>query len=242
MAPYPSLDPDELSMDELIDIIDYTLLKPEKTLDDYTSFLAEARRFGFHSVFVPPCYVPLAAGMLSATDVKVGVAVSFPFGYQAPEIKAAETIGALEEGAREVDVVLNVSAARSGEWQMVDEDLEAVVGAARNWEKLTLQGPIVVKLILETPFLDDAQKREACRRAAAAGMDFVKTATGLGPGGATVEDVRLMREAVGDELGVKAAGGIRTWEDVRAMVAAGANRIGTSTGPAIVEDFVSANQ
>lgn len=233
-------DPDLISREELVDLVDYTLLKPEGTLQEYIAFISEASRYGFRSVFVPPCYVPLAAGMLSATEVRVGTPVSFPLGYQAPETKAAETLTALEEGAWEVDVVLNVSAARSGEWGMVEEDLRAVVGAARDWENLTTRGPVVVKLILETPYLDDGQKREACRRAAAAGMDFVKTATGLGPGGATVEDVRLLREAVGDAMGVKAAGGIRTWEDARTMLSAGANRIGTSAGPEIVEDFARA--
>jgi deoxyribose-phosphate aldolase len=135
---------------------------------------------------------------------------------------------------------MNISAARSGEWEIVDEDLYAVVNAVREWEKLTVMGPVVVKLILETPYLDDRQKRKACRRAVAAGMDFVKTATGLGPGGATVHDVELMRDEVGDELGVKAAGGVRTWQDARAMIAAGATRIGTSTGPEMVEDFIRA--
>lgn len=237
MTRYAAPDPRAVSMAELLDLIDYTLLKPERTIGEYSSFVSEALRYGFHSVFVPPCHVPLARGILSGSAVRVGTPVSFPFGYQAPEVKAAETLSALEEGAREVDAVLNISAARSGEWEMVDEDLEAVVGAARTWEKLTGSGPVVVKLILETPYLDDGQKREACRRAAAAGMDFVKTATGFGPGGATPEDVRLMRRAVGDELGVKAAGGVRTWEDARMMLEAGADRIGTSAGPAIVEDF-----
>jgi deoxyribose-phosphate aldolase len=231
------VDPDTLTSDDLVGMIDYTLLKPEADLAAYSSFLATARRWGFGSVFVPPYYVPLAAGMLSATDVKIGIPVSFPFGYAAPEIKAAEALAALEEGALEVDVVMNISAARSADWDSVDEDLLAVVGPVRDWERATLKGPVVLKLILETPYLDDEQKREACRRAAATGMDFVKTATGLGPGGATVQDVRLMRQTVGDKLGVKAAGGIRTWEDAKAMIAAGANRLGTSTAVELVEDF-----
>jgi deoxyribose-phosphate aldolase len=241
MGNYIPVDPDKLTSDDLLAMIDYTLLKPEADLDSYSAFVAVARQWGFGCVFVPPYYVPLAAGMLSATDVKVGVPVSFPFGYAAPEIKAAEALDALEEGASEVDVVMNISVARSGDWESVDEDLSAVVGAVREWEKLTLKGPVELKLILETPYLDDDQKREACRRAAAVGMDFVKTATGLGPGGATVEDVRLMRQTVGDKLGVKAAGGIRTWEDARAMIAAGANRLGTSTAVELVEDFIRAS-
>jgi deoxyribose-phosphate aldolase len=237
MGKYPTVDPDSIDAAGLLKMIDYTLLRPEEPLDAYARFIATARDWGFGSVFVPPYYAPLAAGMLSATDVKIGVPVSFPFGYAAPEIKAAEALAALEEGALEVDVVMNISAARSGEWESVDEDLSTVVAAVREWEKLTHRGAVVAKLILETAYLDDDQKREACRRAAAAGMDYVKTSTGLGPGGATAGDVRLMREVVGDEVGVKAAGGIRTWEDAKAMIAAGADRIGTSAGPELVEDF-----
>jgi len=240
MSVYPFLDPDALTTGDVLAMIDHTLLKPEEPLDAYTKAISDARRWGFNSVFVPPCYVPLASGMLSATDVKVGVPVSFPFGYSTPEIKAAEALAALEEGALEVDMVMNISAARSGEWDMVDEDIAAVVTAVREWEKLTLRGPVAVKLILETAYLDDKQKREACGRAAAGGVDFVKTATGFGPGGATVEDVRLMRGVVGNGLGVKAAGGIRTWEEARAMIAAGATRIGTSAGPELIEDFIRA--
>jgi len=237
MSDHIPVDPDTLTADDLVTMIDYTLLKPEADLAAYSAFLAAARQWGFGSVFVPPYYVPLASGMLSGTDVKIGIPVSFPFGYAAPEIKAAEALAALEEGASEVDVVMNISAARSGAWESVDEDLLAVVSAVRDWERITLKGPVVLKLILETPYLDDDQKRHACRRAAATGMDFVKTATGLGPGGATVEDVRLMRQTVGDKLGVKAAGGIRTWEDARVMISAGANRLGTSAAVELVEDF-----
>ena len=237
MSDHIPVDPDTLTADDLVTMIDYTLLKPEADLAAYSAFLAAARQWGFGSVFVPPYYVPLASGMLSGTDVKIGIPVSFPFGYAAPEIKAAEALAALEEGASEVDVVMNISAARSGAWESVDEDLLAVVSAVRDWERITLKGPVVLKLILETPYLDDDQKRQACRRAAATGMDFVKTATGLGPGGATVEDVRLMRQTVGDKLGVKAAGGIRTWEDARVMISAGANRLGTSAAVELVEDF-----
>ncbi len=235
------VDPDSLSTEDLLRLIDYTLLKPEKTIDDYTAFIATARKWGFKNVFVPPCYVPLASGMLGVTGIGVGAPISFPYGYAATEVKIAEALTAMEEGATEVDLVMNVSAARSGEWDMVAEDFIAVVEAVRGWERLTVKGPVVVKVILETPYLDDEQKREACRQAVSAGMDFVKTATGLGPGGATAEDVRLMRSVVGDETGVKAAGGIRTWADARAMLEAGANRIGTSAGPEIVEDFISAS-
>jgi deoxyribose-phosphate aldolase len=179
--------------------------------------------------------------MLSASEVGVGAPISFPYGYAAPEVKVAETVLALEEGAREIDMVMNISAAVSGEWDIVDEDIIAVTSAVRDWERLKVARRVPVKLILETPYLDDKQKEEACRRAVEAGMDYVKTATGLGPGGATVEDIKLMRRVVGDELGVKAAGGIRTWSDAKAMLEAGANRIGASAGPEIMEDFIRAN-
>ena len=240
MAKYGTVDPDALAREDLLSMIDYTLLKPEEPLSSYISFLGAARDWGFRTVFVPPCYVPLAAGMMSATEVVVGAPLGFPFGYTDPETKAAEALHALEEGARELDMVLNISAARSEEWEIVEEDMRTVVYAVREWEKLTVLGPVVLKVILETPYLDDGQKRQACRMAAAEGFDFVKTATGLGPGGATVHDVELMRGVVGDELGVKAAGGVRTWEDARAMIAAGADRIGTSTGPELVGDFLRA--
>lgn len=234
------IDAGELDSEGLLRLIDYTLLKPESTLQDYIGFLGEAKRWGFANVFLPPCYVPLACGMLSATGVGVGAPISFPFGYAAPEAKVQEALTALEDGARELDVVMNVSAALSGEWDIVEEDLAAVVRAVRDWEELTRQGPVPVKVILETPYLDDAQKAEACARAVAAGLDFVKTATGLGVGGATAEDIRLMRSVVGDGVGVKASGGVRTWDQARTMLEAGANRIGTSAGPEIMEDFILA--
>jgi deoxyribose-phosphate aldolase len=238
MAKYPSVDPGSLTREGLLSMIDYTMLKPEETLRGYTKFIKAAAQWGFHAVFVPPCYVPVAVGMLSSTPVMVGTPVSFPFGYSDPDAKAAEALSALEEGASELDVVMNVSAALSGEWEIVEEDLSEVVSTIRAWEKSTLGGPVTVKVILETPYLDREQKIEACRVSVAAGADFVKTATGLGPGGATVEDVKLMRQVVGEGIGVKASGGIRTWFAARDLIAAGASRIGTSTGPELVEEFL----
>jgi len=238
---YRPVDTASLTTKSLLRLIDYTLLKPDKTIDDFTAFIAMARKWGFRNVFLPPCYIPLADGMLSASEVGVGAPISFPYGYAAPEVKVAETVLALEEGAREIDMVMNISAAVSGEWDIVDEDIIAVTSAVRDWERLKVARRVPVKLILETPYLDEKQKKEACRRAVEAGMDYVKTATGLGPGGATVEDIKLMRRVVGDELGVKAAGGIRTWSDAKAMLEAGANRIGASAGPEIMEDFIRAN-
>lgn len=238
---YPLIDPDSLDAAALLEMIDYTLLKPEETAPKYSEFLETAARWGFKSVFVPPCYVSMAVKMLDGTDVTVGTPVSFPFGYDSPEAKAAESLVALGDGARELDVVMNISAAVSGEWETVEKDLAVVRSAVRGWERKVSSGRVILKVILETPYLDDGQKSEACRRVVAAGMDFVKTATGLGPGGATVGDIRLMRGVVDGELGVKASGGVRTWADARAMISAGASRIGTSTGPELVQDFLDAS-
>lgn len=231
------VDADALTEDGLRSIIDYTLLKPEAESSEYHSFLEEAARWRFGGVFVPPCYLEMANSLLADTEVIVGCPISFPFGYCRSEVKAHEAVNALERGARELDVVMNVSKAVSGDWDYVEGDLVAVVNAVREWEGTSGEGPIIVKVILETPYLEDDQKAEACRRAGAAGCDFVKTATGLGPGGATAEDVRLMRGVVEDSMGVKASGGIRNFEDVMEMLEAGASRIGTSTGPGIMEDF-----
>lgn len=238
---YSPVDPASLNFAKLPGVIDQTLLKPESTLEEYALFCREAERRRFRAVFVPPCYVPMAAGLLSAADTLVGAPIGFPFGYQAPEVKAAEALQALDDGAQEIDMVMNISAARSGEWDLVREDLDAVVESVRAWGKLHVS-KVNVKLILENPYLDDEQKVQACRLAAEAGLDYVKTATGFGPGGATVADVALMRRTVGSELGVKASGGIRTWADMRAMLEAGANLIGTSAGVQIVEDFIDANR
>lgn len=237
---FTPIDPHALTAQDLLRLLDYTLLKPEETLDGYTRFLKRASRLGAKTVFIPPCYVALAIGMLSASETVVGSCVSFPFGYSAPEAKAAEALALLEEGVQELDVVMNVSAARSREWDLVREDLEEVVTAVRGWERLTSSEPITLKVILETPMLDEEEKRRACLIAAEVGMDYVKTATGFGPGGATVDDVRLMRSVVGGDLGVKASGGIKTWADAGAMLEAGASRIGTSAAPEIVEGFLDA--
>lgn len=239
---FPVIDPEALTPKSLLGIIDCTLLQPEETLERYSRFIKNVGRWGFRAIFLPPCYVPLAVGMLGATDVTIGAPVSFPFGYGAPEAKAAEARYSLEEGARELDVVINYSAARSGEWDLVREDLEEVLKTVKAWERMTLEGPIVVKAILETPSLSGEQTARACRIAVDLGVDYVKTATGFGSGGATVEDVRLLKEIAGTEAGVKASGGIRTWADVKEMLHAGASLIGTSAGPEIIEDFINARR
>jgi deoxyribose-phosphate aldolase len=209
-------------------LIDHTLLKPEATCDDIGKLCGEARQYGFASVCVNPCWVRLAAGELAGSRVKVCSVVGFPLGATLPRIKAAEAQAAAEEGAQEIDMVINVGALRSGDHATVKSDIQAVVEASH-------RSGALVKVILETALLDDNQKAIACALARLAGADFVKTSTGFGPAGATVHDVALMRRVVGPEMGIKAAGGIRSFEDLEKMVQAGATRIGASASVKIVE-------
>ncbi len=199
---------------------------------DIRKLCAEARQYGFASVCVNPCWVPVATEELAGSAVKVCTVVGFPFGANATEVKSFETGVAMAEGALEIDMVLNVGALRSGRADAVREDIIAVVDTAH-------LGGAIVKVILETALLTREQKVEACRLAVAAGADFVKTSTGFAASGATAEDVALMRQAVGPAMGVKASGGVRTLEDTKKMVAAGATRIGTSSGVKIVEATVA---
>jgi len=211
-------------------MIDHTLLRPEATAADIRKVCQEARQYGFASVCVNPYWVPLAAAELSGSPVKVCTVVGFPLGASATAIKVAETEAALRDGAREIDMVINIGELRGENHDAVLQDIQAVVKAAH-------QGGAIVKTILETALLDDQQKTIACTLAKSVGAEFVKTSTGFGPHGATVHDVALMRQAVGPEMGVKASGGIRTLEDLRKMVAAGATRIGASASVAIVESI-----
>lgn len=215
---------------ELAASIDHTLLKPDATADAVRRLCAEARRFLFASVCVNPYWVRLASDELGESGVPVATVVGFPLGASETAAKVFEAERAIAEGAREIDMVLNVGELVGGNPGATEEDIRAVVVAAHERGAL-------VKVILETALLSDAQKRLACECARIAGADFVKTSTGFGPGGATVDDVKLMRAAVGSKVGVKASGGIRTLEDCRAMMAAGANRIGTSAGVAILESI-----
>ena len=205
--------------------IDHTLLKPNATDDQIRSLCREARECRFAAACVNPAAVPLATECLAGSAVKPCAVIGFPLGANATRIKAAEAALAVEQGAAEVDMVISVGTLKSGRGTDVESDIRAVVAAA---------GGALVKVILETCFLSDEEKRTACRLAVNAGAHFVKTSTGFGSGGATVEDVRLMRAAVGPTLGVKASGGIRTLADALAMLDAGATRIGTSSGPAIL--------
>ncbi|MFO7173351.1 MAG: deoxyribose-phosphate aldolase [Bacillota bacterium] len=206
-------------------LIDHTLLKPEATAEQIRRLCAEARHYGFAAVCVNPWWVPLCVQELKGTGVKVATVIGFPLGATTTEAKAFEARQAVEAGAEELDMVINVGALKSGHLDRVQEDIAAVVRAAAGR---------VVKVILETGLLTDEEKVTACRLAVAAGAHFVKTSTGFGPGGATVADVRLMRQTVGDQVGVKASGGIRDHATAVAMVEAGASRIGASSSVAIV--------
>jgi deoxyribose-phosphate aldolase len=216
------------------EFIDHTLLKPDATHDQIMKLCEEAKEYNFASVCVNPANVSLASSLLKDTPVKVCTVIGFPLGATTPTAKAIESRDAIANGASEVDMVINVGALKSEDYDLVKKDIEAVVDAAR--------GKALVKVILETALLTDEEKVKGCLLAKLAGADFVKTSTGFGPGGATVEDVRLMRKVVGPDMGVKASGGIRDYEATRRMVEAGANRIGASAGVKIVkqaEDFES---
>lgn len=209
-------------------IIDHTLLKPEATREDIRKLCREALRYGFATVCVNPCWVKTAAAELAGSPVKVCTVVGFPLGANTTEIKRAEAEAAIRDGAREIDMVQNIGALRSGDLEAVRADIAAVVEVCH-------RAGAIVKVILENALLDDNQKAVACALARLAGADFVKTSTGFGPSGATARDVALMRLVAGPEMGVKAAGGIRTLEDLERMVAAGATRIGASASVKIVE-------
>lgn len=209
-------------------LIDHTILKPEATRADVVKICREARSYRFASVCVNPYWVPVVARELAGSGVKVCTVVGFPLGATTTDSKVAETVGALRHGAQEIDMVINVGALRSGEFDTVRNDIEQVVRAAHG-------AGAIVKVILETALLDDNQKTMASQLAKAAGADFVKTSTGFSSAGATAHDVALMRAAVGPEMGVKASGGIRTLQDVQTMTAAGATRIGASASVKIVE-------
>jgi deoxyribose-phosphate aldolase len=213
---------------EIARLIDHTVLRPEATRDDIVKLCREAREFSFASVCVNSYWVPVAAAELAGSPVKVCTVAGFPLGAASTEAKVAEAVVAAKAGAHEVDMVINVGALRSGDLDAVQRDIHSVVEACH-------AAGVIVKVILETALLDDNQKAAACALAKLARADFVKTSTGFGPAGATVHDVALMRLVVGPEMGVKAAGGIRTLEDLEKMKAAGATRIGASASVKIIQ-------
>ncbi|AKK05178.1 deoxyribose-phosphate aldolase [Corynebacterium mustelae] len=207
-------------------LIDHTLLAATAHQREVETLIDEAKQHGFASVCVNPVWVSFAAERLAESPVKVCTVIGFPLGANTSAVKAFEAEDAIQNGAEELDMVINIGAARAGDWDTVEADIRAVVHAAA--------GRALVKVIIETCYLSDSEIVEACRRAQAAGADFVKTSTGFGTAGAKKDHVALMRETVGDALGVKASGGIKTATDFAAMVAAGANRIGTSNGVALL--------
>lgn len=214
-------------MKELAGYIDHTLLKADVTKGQIEQLCDEAIAWNFASVCVNPAWVQFAAERLNGSDVKVCTVIGFPLGANTPETKAFETKDAIRNGAQEVDMVLNIGALKQGELEQVASDIRAVTEAA--------SGKASVKVIIETALLTDEEKRAACVAAKSGGADFVKTSTGFSNGGATAGDVKLMKEAVDDELKVKASGGIRTYEDMKNMLDAGADRIGASSGVQILE-------
>jgi deoxyribose-phosphate aldolase len=214
---------------DVASMIDHTLLRPDATRAEIETLCREAAEYRFATVCVNPTWVALAAARLRGTGVGVCSVVGFPLGATTPDVKHYETRRVVFDGATEVDMVINIGALKSGDLHLVERDIEAVVQVCR-------EHGAVSKVIIEAAYLTDAEKVTACTLAKAAGADFVKTSTGFGPGGATVADVALMRQVVGAEMGVKAAGGVRDYEAVKAMVAAGASRIGASAGVKIVRE------
>ena len=207
-------------------MIDHTILKPEATEAAVQKIIDEAKEYNFFSVCINPCWVAFASEQLADTDVAVCTVIGFPLGANTPEVKAYEAADAIKNGANEVDMVINIGALKSQQYDYVRQDIQGVVDAAK--------GKALVKVIIETALLTDEEKVKACELAKEAGAEFVKTSTGFSTGGAKVADIRLMRETVGPDMGVKASGGVHNAEEALAMIEAGATRIGASTGVAIV--------
>ncbi len=211
---------------DLACFIDHTLLKPDANREQIAKVCREAVEYNFCSVCVNPFWVPTVATLLQGSSVKVCSVIGFPLGATTPRTKAMEAEEAIAQGANEIDMVLNIGALKSGDYDGVLNDIKAVVKSA--------QGKAIVKVILETGLLNEAEKIKACQLSVEAGANFVKTSTGFGPGSATVEDISLMRRVVGPEIGVKASGGVRDYDTAVAMIKAGASRIGTSSGIQII--------
>jgi deoxyribose-phosphate aldolase len=224
-----------LNPQKLAGMIDHTLLKPEATSAQVIQLCEEARQYGFASVCINPTHVPLSADLLNGTPVKVSTVIGFPLGATTPAVKTFETYEYIRQGAMELDMVINIGALKAGDGELVKRDIQDVVLAGREHKAL-------VKVILETCLLTDAEKTTACLIAKEAGAAFVKTSTGFSTGGATVADVTLMRRTIGPEMGVKASGGIRTLEDALRMISAGANRIGASGGVKIIQAAIQEAQ
>lgn len=218
-------------MTNIAKMIDHTLLKADAKKEQIEKICQEAKEYTFASVCVNPTWVSLSSELLKGTEVKVCTVIGFPLGATTPETKAFETSNAIENGATEVDMVINIGALKDGNYDLVERDIKAVVDAAK--------GKALTKVIIETSLLTDEEKVKACELAVKAGTDYVKTSTGFSTGGATIEDIALMRKTVGPDIGVKASGGVRSSQDATDMIEAGATRIGASSGVAIVQGLTS---
>jgi deoxyribose-phosphate aldolase len=214
-------------MNDIATYIDHTILNADATDADVQRICLEAKEYGFKTVCIQPFWVSYAKDILHDSEVGITTVIGFPLGANTSATKAAETKDAIKNGATEIDMVINIGALKSDDFATVLSDIEAVVEAAA--------GEATVKVIIETALLNKEQKIRACELAKRAGADFVKTSTGFSTGGATIEDVKLMRSTVGPKMGVKASGGVRTFEDAKAMIEVGATRIGASSGIDIVE-------
>jgi deoxyribose-phosphate aldolase len=219
-------------------LIDATMLRPEATEREYLEFLREVADARFRSAFVPPYYLPMARQELEGSGVTLGAPIGFPLGYGSSDDKRAEAVFALQQGAGELDMVLNVSSLRSRRYDRVREDIGAVVGLARRYDSGKGEGHIVVKVILETCYLNREEMRQGALISRESGADFVKTSTGFGPAGANTEDVAFLRGVLGPGFGIKASGGIRDLGAVMEMVRAGANRIETSSATEILHEYL----
>jgi deoxyribose-phosphate aldolase len=222
---------------ELAKSIDQSLLKPDVSIDEVVNFCEEAKKYNFACVYVNPIYVRTAYDILKNTPIKVGTVIAFPFGATTTEVKVFEADDAIDRGASEIDMVINIGALKSGQPELVYSDIRSVVELARRKE-VERGHDIVVKVIIETGYLVDEEKRMAARLVERAAADFVKTSTGFGPTGATVEDVELIRSEVSFDMGIKASGGIRALSQAIALLDAGANRLGTSAGVQIMEELL----
>jgi deoxyribose-phosphate aldolase len=221
----------KLSRQELASMIDSTNIRHTATKDDVIKLCWEAKQYNFKCIMINPYYVDLARYTLEGSEVRVGSTIGFPMGVTLPKIKAEEARQALKLGAEELDMVMNISAFKSKDYETVKDDIEAVVAIKRGNPNIT------VKVIIETNLLTDPEKQQACKIVKEAGADYVKTSTGLFGGVATAKDIKMIRKTVGNEMGVKAAGGIRTLNDALMMIKAGANRIGTSTAAQIIQEL-----
>lgn len=218
-----------ITKEQLAKLIEHTLLRPDATKDSIIQLCEEAKNYNFWSVCVNPTYISLASNILRGTDVKVCGVIGFPFGASIPDVKALEAERAIIDGASEIDMVINIGALKSYNYELVKKDIAKVVERTNKYQK-----DIIVKVIIETGLLTEAEKVTACKLVKDAGANFVKTSTGFNTSGATVHDIKLLKNSIGTNLGIKASGGIKTFNDAIKLIKAGADRIGTSSGVEII--------